>query len=371
MRSALALGIIALTCCCCNKATADDANVRHTNSPSSVADLWRIPGLTAEPVSESIYVVSDRIVQSLAACKEVVKAVSDGTGPVVSDQRQFARARVLSVEGGQARWKVTIYQAYSHQGALEIARSFFVLNSLRAYPNLEWDGKKIGNVSAGHHQRGMADKPYVGAVFVRGNVAIQIQNAGVAIHAEESEGKIHADPRQVAALLDAYLLDEPKAPDDAAKVAAITVALEKPGESGADGSRVDAPTAGMTYRLKLSPQAKMVGEGASAAPSSDDVSGDRGRSVDASELRIHATHADIVGQADGAILIKFLAAGRQTVKCYYIGSEGNMVARGEVAVDVKGASPLPVVAIVVVLLIVLAMLAMVRRVRRNCRRYHA
>ena len=135
--------------------------------------------------------------------------------------------------------------------------------------------------------------------------------------------------------------------------------------------RVDAPTAGMTYRLKLSPQAKMVGEGASAAPSSDDVSGDRGRSVDASELRIHATHADIVGQADGAILIKFLAAGRQTVKCYYIGSEGNMVARGEVAVDVKGASPLPVVAIVVVLLIVLAMLAMVRRVRRNCRRYHA
>lgn len=330
MKTALTLGIIVLTCGSCDKAAVEDASKSHTDTPTSVAELWHVPGLRAEPVTECIYVVSDRIVQSLTAWKEVVKAVSDGDGPISTDERRFARVRALSLEGAQANWRATIYQAYSHQMALEIAKSFFILNPLRSYPNLEWNGKKIGNVSAGHREYGMPDTPWITAAFVRGNVAINV------LCAKESRGEVSADPRQIAAFLDAYLLNEPKAPDDATKVAVITVALEKSGESGADGSKVDAPKAGMTYRLKLSPQVKMVGEGAPAAPSSGGVSDDRGRSVDASELRIHATHAEIVGQADGAILIKFLEAGRQTVKCYYIGSEGNMVARGEVAVDVKG-----------------------------------
>ena len=168
--------------------------------------LFRMPGLVTRESDPAVFVVSDRVTGWLLAEKQTVKSVSPGDGPVSEDYTRYSRVGVYAVVGVKGRWLVTMYQCNSRAIAMNVAKSFFVLNSLRAAPNLTWDGRDIGEMSAGHHVEGKPDKPWQNAVFVRGNVA-------VAIYSEPVDGK-HHDPRRIAAIIDSYLACEPKAKKD-------------------------------------------------------------------------------------------------------------------------------------------------------------
>lgn len=290
----------------------------QTSTTQPIEKRWNVPGLTETKDDTGVFVMSDRIARHLETQKEVVKSVSRKKDRnVANDDKRYGLLDIWIIAGDRAEWQVDVYQARSRQRAYGIGMGCIEINSARPIANVQWEDKKIGDVSVGYYADGKKTV-WGGVVFVRGNVAVQVR----ALAARDDK---YLDARPVAALIDAYLVNGPKGEVNAKKVVPITVAIHE--DQQPRGETQATPVVGRAYSIKLAPRAKMNARSEVATQPAD------GEVIATSEMRIRATHAEIVKEP-GAIHVTFLKTGKQTLVCEYIDEDGTVVARGELEVAV-------------------------------------
>jgi hypothetical protein len=289
-----------------------------------IEERWEIPGLTEEKTDLSMLLVSDRISRWLEDQNKIIKSVSKKDRGVAKDDMRYSRSNVWTVEGNPGRWQIDMYQANSREYAHVIALSLIEMISARPTANVEWKGRKIGDVSVGYGVN-IERTEWKGVVFVRGNIAVKVSSEPA------GEGKYY-DPQPIAAMIDSYLLDEPKIDDGITERTAIALTLK---DATVDKeARSATAIVGKPYVVTISPVFKMNEKTTSATQPAGKTPASNSSVATASEMRIHATQAEIVKQSDGAVQVTFLAAGKQGMKCYYIDNDGKVVAYGTLDITV-------------------------------------
>ena len=283
--------------------------------------------MTEASTDMSVLLVSDRIARWLEGQKNINKVVSKGHRAVAKDDKRYSRVSRWVVEGSPGRWQIEMFQANSRQYAHVVTLSFIEQNSAWPTPNVEWENKKIGDVSAGYHATG-EEAAWEIVVFVRGNIAVKVSS-------EQADDRKYHDPRPIAAMIDSYLLDEPRTDDVAPRPAAIKLALRDAKETDKEPVVPATGIVGQPYMVTLSPAFRINKTDAPATQPANSTPASNSRVSIASEMRVRATHAEIVKRSDEAIQVTFLVAGKQEVNCYYIDHDGRVVAYGHLDIMVE------------------------------------
>jgi hypothetical protein len=253
------------------------------------------------------------------------------------DKRRIHIDGLILVDTGK-QVSITIIQACSFNDAKEIVATAFVVNSAAADWPVTWQAKTLGDISAGHHKYGKKEEAWTHAYFVRGNVVVMVTASY-----EEDE---YLDPRPVAASIDAYLLAVPKREAPTKKLPVqISLALD-----GAvtvrtpDGREMQAVTEGTDCRLTIAPppprdpvhvqppSQKRVGVGEIMKPDRDPAAK---LPPAGPEMQIRVSGGSVTRTAEGTYIVRFYAAGEQTVECWYLDAEGTVTAYGNTTVTVR------------------------------------